>query len=245
MPVARATMDPVSDGGSALPERLDSGLRTPGRRAFDLDRRPTGSGVDRHKDRGLDLTAEEVVARRQNRRVMVGLLVVSCAILVPALIAMAVYASNEPNGPKVTAPPGFKPVSDSYFAYVVPKTWANNGEFSDAAGDVDTSGPTGWAGEHYAYFTSTPTLSTTPPESLEAFNVARPSPFTLFDGHAITVPGASGAFEYAATRPGGFHAVVIDSWSDATGVEMWLMVDAPPAVTDELVGSLRAGESKS
>lgn len=244
MPVARATMDPVSEGGSSLPERFDGGgTRTPGRRAFDIDRRPIGAGVDRHKDRGLDLTPDEVVARRHNRRWMVGLLLVSCAILVPSLIAMAVYASNEPNGPRISAPAGYKVVNDAYFGYVVPETWSNNQEFTDQEGDVDTSGPDGWVGENRAYFRTTPTIDTPPPSSLQAFNMPRPTPFTLTAGHAIIVPGASGAFEYTATRPGGFQAQVIDSWSDRTGVEVWLMVHASTQVSDQLISSLRAGES--
>lgn len=215
---------------------------------FSLDRRPppTRPAVDLHKDRGLDLTPVERVARRQNRRWMLTLTVGSIIILGAALIASGVASSNQPTGPKLTAPPGYKVVNDSYFAYVVPDSWANNPAFTDQAGDVDTSGPSGWAGENISYFkTATPTLGeTNQPRALQAFGMPRPEPYTLSNGRALTVKGASGAYEYDVTRPGGFHAVAVDAWSDSTDVELWLMVYAPPDVTAQVLSSLVAGESK-
>jgi hypothetical protein len=202
---------------------------------------PPGVAVDRHKDRGLALTPAEVAARRSNRRWMLILVGVSAVILGLGLVSMDVASSNEPTGPHITAPAGFKVENDSYFAYLVPTSWSNNPAGTDETGDVETSGPSGWVGEHIAYFRTTPQMGERPPLSLEAFQEPRPEPFRLSGGEALAVKGASGAFEYQATRPGGFHAVVVDAWSDATGVELWLMVDAPPAVTSRLLGSLTAG----
>lgn len=211
-----------------------------------LDRRPIARPqVDLYKSRGLDLTPQEVAARRSNRRWMLGLAGGATVVFVCVTISIRAYSNNEPTGPKITAPPGYQVVNDSYFAFVVPSSWAQNPTFTDAAGDVDYSGPSGWAGQNYRYYTAVPTLyERSQPTSLQAFGQDQPAPYTLSQGHSIDVKGASGAFEYAVTRPDGFRGVAVDTWSAPTGVEMWLMIDAPPAVTDEILSSLTAGESK-
>lgn len=217
------------------------------RRDPGLDHRPVARPqVDLHKSRGLDLTPAEVQARRSNRRWMLFLAGGATVIFVAVLIADAVYSANEPTGPKITAPAGYHVVSDSYYAYDVPTSWSTNQAESDGAGDIETSGPSGWVGENIRYYTTaTPTLDeTSRPAALEAFGQPVPEPYTLTDGHAITVPGASGAFEYQVTRPDGTRAVAVDSWFAQTDVELWLMVDAPPAVTAQLLSSLTAGESR-
>lgn len=215
------------------------------RRPFELDRRTVSRPqVDLHKDRGLDLTPAEIQARRVNRRWMLVLAGVASVIFVLVLVSDAIYSANEPNGPKIVAPSGYKVTDDGYFAYVIPDSWSNNPDGTDATGDVENSGPSGWAGENIRYYKTTPTLyETDRPASLETFNQPLPAPYTLVDGHRVTVKGATGAFEYLAERPGGFRAVVIDAWSAPTGVELWLMVEAPPAVTARVVSSLTAGES--
>lgn len=204
--------------------------------------RPGGLAVDRHRERGLDLTPEELVARRKNRRLLLGLVVPSIVVLGLALIATAFFWNNEPGGPKISAPAGYKSVSDGYVAYAVPQSWANNPAFSDDAGDTDTSGPSGFAGENRAYRSTPPVPAPgeNPPASLQAFGMPRAESFDLTDGHPVTVPGATTSFAYTATRPGGFHATVIDTWSSRTGVEVWLMVQAPAQVTDQIVSSLRS-----
>jgi hypothetical protein len=196
--------------------------------------------VDLHKDRGLDLTPAERLRRRSNRRWMVGLAVGSILLLGAALLVSAIETSREPNGPSISAPAGYQVVKDGYFSYVVPKSWSTNQAYTDQAGDVDTSGTSGWAGQHIDYLLHAPTLQATPPAALQAFGQPAPSPFTLTQGHEITVKGASVAFEYRASRPGGFHAVVVHAWSSATDVELWLMVDAPAAQSSVILNSLAA-----
>lgn len=196
--------------------------------------------VDLHKDRGLDLTPAERLRRRSNRRWMVGLAAGSAFIVGAALLVSAIETSREPNGPSISAPAGYKVVKDGYFSYAVPKAWSTNQAYTDQAGDVDTSGPSGWAGQHIDYLLHAPTLQATPPVALQAFGQAVPSPFTLTQGHEIPVKGASVAFEYQASRPGGFHAVVVHVWSSATDVELWLMVDAPSAQSAVILASLEA-----
>ena len=229
---------------AALPDRPqafgpgghgDPGHDDPG---YGLERRPGGVAIDRHRERGLELTPEELVARRRNRRLLLGVVVPSIVVLGLALLATAVFWGNEPTGPSIPSPAGYKAVSDGYFAYVVPTGWATNPAFTDDAGDVDTSGPSGWAGEHRAYRGSPPTLGETPPPVLQSFGMARSEPIQLTAGHPLAVRGAATSFEYTATRAGGFHATVIDSWNARTGVEIWLMVQASPPVTDQIVASL-------
>lgn len=205
-----------------------------------LERHQPEGAIDRHRERGLDFTPEERVARRRNRRLMLGVVVPSILILVLALIASQVADDNQPRGPQITAPAGYQAIRDSYFAYVVPKSWANDPANTDSTGDVDTSGPSGWAGEHIAYKLSPPALGETPPVSLQAFGIPRPEPFVLTGGHAITVPGAAAAFEYTATRAGSYAVTAIDAWDARADVELWLMVDAPDAVSGRVVSSLRA-----
>lgn len=178
------------------------------------------------------------MARRRNRRLLLGVVIPSIVVLVLALLATAAFWGNEPGGPTIAAPAGYRAVSDGYFAYVVPKAWATNEAFTDDAGDVETSGPTGWAGEHRAYRFSPPTLGEAPPSSLQAFGMARAAPFQLIGGHLLSVPGAATTYEYTATRPGGFNATVVDSWNSKTGVELWLMVQSSPQITDQIVSSL-------
>lgn len=224
-------MDGVHDG-AALPERP-----TPTGSAGELERRPEWP-VDRHRGRGLDLTPEELVARRHNRRLLVGIVVPSVVVLGLALLATATFWNNEPSGPHLVPPAGYKAVSDGYVAYAVPVGWTTNPAFTDDAGDLDTSGPDGWVGEHRAYRLAAPVPGETPPTSLQAFGMARAEPLTLADGRPAQVKGATVAYTYTATHPGGFRATVVDVWSSRSGVEVWLMVRAPDTVTRTILSSL-------
>lgn len=218
---------------------LDRWTAAPERRPPDaLGRRPPGAAVDRHRERGLDLTPEEIRVRRSNRRWLLGLAVPSIAILALALIASGVAERNQPNGPRASAPAGYKAVRDGYYSYVVPVAWSTNPAYTDSAGDVDTAGPSGWAAEHIAYRATPPAPGEAPPTVLEAFGMPSPTPFQLVGGHPVDVPGATSAFAYTMTRPGGFQATVIDAWSVHTAVELWLVVHAPAATTQAVVGSL-------
>ena len=203
-------------------------------------RQPPGPAIDRNRSRGLDLTPEEIKARRSNRRWMSGLAIASIAILASALGATAIYNSNEPSGPKQKAPPGYQTVNDGYFSYIVPTGWANNGSFTDSAGDVENSGPTGFAAQHIDYLKAAPTLGETPPSALQALGVAHPEAFALSDGHPVQVKGADAAFAYTATWAGGFTASVIDAYDYHAAVELWLVISGPADVTTTIIDSLEA-----
>ena len=181
------------------------------------------------------------MARRRNRRWMLGIAVPSVAVLVAALIATGIAQHNEPTAPQAPVPAGYQAHNDGYFSYSVPKTWSDNPSFTDSTGDVETSGPSGWAGEHIGYRTGPPVIGEPQPTSLQAFGLSRPQPYTLSGGRPLAVPGATTAFIYDVTRPGGFTATAVDAWSAHTGVELWLMVHAPADVTAQVLATLRAG----
>jgi hypothetical protein len=216
------------------------------RREQGLDRRPVARPqVDLHKDRGLDLTPQEVAQRRSNRRWMLTLAAVAIVIFAAVLIADALYSAGEPPGPNISVPPGYHKIDDSYYAYAVPNGWANNPDGTDQAGDVETSGPSGWVAENISYYKNIPTLyEVDQPASLQAFGQKAPAPYTLSGGHPITVTGASGAFEYTMTRTDGFTAVVVDSWYAGQDVELWLEIDAPSNVASTILSTLTAGEAR-
>ncbi len=171
---------------------------------------------------------------------MLILTVTSVIILVLALTATAVYVNNEPSGPKIAVPAGYQAINDGYFSYAVPKDWKNNPANTDQAGDVDTSGSSGFAGEHISLQRNAPVLGAQPPVQLQALGSARPAPFNLAGGQPVAVPGTSAAFRYTASRPGGFRATVIDAYDYRAAVELWLVVDAPSDVTQTVIESLRA-----
>lgn len=198
-----------------------------------------GGSLERPSRRGLVLSPAEKAARRHNRRWMLGIAVPSIAVLLTALIASGVAESNQPNGPSITAPAGYQVHRDGYFSYVVPAGWTNNPTFTDSTGDVDTSGPTGWAAEHIGYRSGPPVPGEPRPSSLQAFGMPSPQAYQLSAARPVTVKGASVAYSYRMSRPG-FEAAVIDAWSSRSAVEIWLVVHAPTAVTDRIVGSLSA-----
>ncbi len=196
------------------------------------------SDVDLHKDRGLDLTPTERARRRSNRRWMLAVACGSILILGAALGVSAIEASKAPNGPQITVPTGYKAVRDGYFTYAVPSSWSTNPAFTDQAGDVETSGSSGWAGQHISYLLHAPSASAAVPVAVDSFGQSSPASLTLTGGRLIDVKGASVAFEYQANRPNGFHAVLVHAWASRTDVELWLLVHAPQGQTKEILASL-------
>ncbi len=186
----------------------------------------------------LVLDGEQLEARRRNRFWLIAISAVTLAILVGALVASAVANSNQPKGPSIIPPPGYHQIRDSYFAYAVPSAWVNNPAQSDQTGDVVTAGDGGFAAEHIA-FRATPSVAGEPqPAVLQAFGAAHPTPYTTSAATPLTVPGASVAFRYRVTRPGGFEAVLVNAYNYDAAVEIWLMIQAPPDVTARILSSL-------
>ena len=220
---------------SDLPDPWDA----PDTHSSEIGLAPRSSSLERRRPRGLELTPEEKVARRRNRKWMLFVAVPSIAVLLVALLVSGQAAKQQPSGPSISAPAGYQVHRDGYFSYVVPAQWSTNGEFTDSTGDVDTSGRSGWAAEHIGYRTTPPVIGEARPASLEAFGMARPEPYQLTGGHPVAIPGAAVAFSYTMTRPG-FEATVIDAWTHKYDVEIWLVVHAPSPVTAQIVHSLTA-----
>lgn len=171
---------------------------------------------------------------------MLGIVVPSVAVLAAALLTTGVAAHNAPTAPQSAAPAGYRIVNDGYYSYAVPSSWTTNQAYTDAAGDVETSGASGWVGEHIAYRTGPPVIGESRPASLEAFGMPQPTPYQLTAGHPVQLPGTTTAFEYTVTRPGGFQATAIDAWSVHSGVEIWLFVHGPPQAVADLLTTFRA-----
>jgi hypothetical protein len=189
--------------------------------------------------RAVELSPAEQATQRRNRRLLTLVLVPSVLVGVVALIAALMASKSGPSVRPLHVPPGFHAVSDGYFAYAVPSSWSQSIAYSDDVGDLDTQGATGWAAEHVGARAHPPTPGETPPSSFAAFGEPRPTPYQIGRATPVSVAGASVAYRYLVTRPGGFHATAIDAWQRNTGAELWLLVDADPSTTSAILASLR------
>lgn len=219
---------------------LPSPWDTPAPAGSDLEVADRPGGLQRPRaGGGLELTPAERMARKRNRRWLLGISIPSVAVLLLALLASRQAQNNQPTAPTVAPPAGYRVHNDGYFSYAVPSQWSNNPLFTDQGGDVDTSGASGWAAEHIGFRRDAPVLGEAPPASLEDFGMPHPEPYSLAGGHPITVHGAAAAFGYTMTRPG-FSAQVVNAWTTSYDVEIWLVIHAPAPVAARILASLRA-----
>jgi hypothetical protein len=204
----------------------------------ELPTRPDGGALEPRKSG--ELTPLEVAIRRRNRRWMGFVLFPSLIIGGVALIAAVVAGSGGSSiRPAQVTPPGYRTVSqDGYFAYVVPSAWSESAAYTDDVGDLDTQGQTGWVAEHVDARPGPPTAGETPPTSFATFGESRPIPYHIGPAVGITVRGATVAYRYLLTRPGGFQATAVDAWQASTGAEIWLLVDADATTTSTILASL-------
>jgi hypothetical protein len=197
------------------------------------------SGQELERRRDSELTPAELAARRRNRRwlglVIVPSLLVGAVALVAALAASSGGSSVRP----LSVPHGYKAVSDGYFAYAVPTSWSQSAAYTDDVGDLDTQGVTGWAAEHVDARATPPVPGEKPPGSFTAFGEPQPTPYQIGGATPIRVSGATVAYRYLVTRPGGFQATAIDAWQTSSGAEIWLLVDADPGTTATILASLK------
>jgi hypothetical protein len=157
---------------------------------------------------------------------------------VVALIASVALGSGGSSIDPVSVPPGYRAVSDNYFAYAVPAAWSQNNAYTDDVGDLDTQGASGWAAEHVGARSSPPDPGETAPSSFAVFGEPRAMPYTLGPATPVTVKGATVAYRYTLSRPPGFQAVAIDAWQAGSGAELWLLVHADAATTRAVINSL-------
>jgi hypothetical protein len=185
------------------------------------------------------LTHEQARARRRNR-VRLLFVIVPAVLLTGATLAIVMLSGSTPVPVKPQSlPAGYSSSTDGYFAFAFPTKWSTNNIYSDDTGDNDLSGSTGWVAEHIGVRKTAPVQGETPPSSLQAFGMDRPTPFRLDDAEPAKVPGAV-ALRYTMTRPGGFEATVIDAWRPTVDAEIWLVVEADPQTTEAIVASLNS-----
>jgi hypothetical protein len=198
----------------------------------------TDSGGLERRRRGGELTAAERAVRRKNRRWMtviaVPALILGAGALVAALLADSGGSSVHP----VTVPPGFRAISDGYFAYAVPATWSQSSAYTDDVGDLDTQGASGWVAEHLAGRISPPGPNEAAPAVFATFGEPRPVPYQLGPATLLQVKGAAVAYRYPVTRPDGFRAVAVDAWQSRSGAEIWLLVHTDTGTTNSVISSL-------
>jgi hypothetical protein len=185
-----------------------------------------------------ELTEAQQRTRRRNRIWLLSITLVTLIMLAGGFYVGNLTASPPPPTPS-RVPSGYKTVADGYFAYAVPSNWATSNLYSDFAGDLYNGGPSGWAGESTGARATAPYLGEPQPKALEAFGYDPPQPYQIGAGHPTSVSGATVAYEYTVTRPGGFTATAVDAWLASSGAELWLLIHASPATTNEILSTLR------
>jgi len=197
------------------------------------------SGDSLELRRSQDLTPAERVLRRRNRRLL-ALVAIPGILLGVGALAASLLAGSGSAGPRpLSVPAGYQAVNDTVFAYSVPSSWSKNLAYSDDTGDLDFSGVDGWAGEYLAARGTPPGADNAAPASFADFGQNRPTPFQIGPGIPVTIPGATVAYRHTVSRPSGFRGVAVDAWQSSTGAELWILVDAPPAVASTILQSLR------
>ena len=201
---------------------------------------PIESGALPARRRRYELTPAERALRRKNRRWLLVIGVPAIVLGGAALIAAVLADSSTSSVHPLSVPAGYKAVSDGIFAYAVPASWSTSTLYSDNVGDLDTAGASGWAAEHVDTRATAPSLGEPPPNVFQAFGQDKPSAFQVTAGEPAEVSGADTAFRYVITRPGGFEAAALDVWQSSSNAEIWLLVDAPPTTTAQILATLRA-----
>jgi hypothetical protein len=158
-------------------------------------------------------------------------------------IAILVLESKGPAEPTVkplSTPPGYQAITDAYYGYAVPASYSQNTTWTDQNGDFFYgTGKGGWVAETMLVTKHSPGPATAPPVSFRSFGENKPTPYTVSGGHAVRVADTAFAYEVDITRPGGWHAVAVDTWLSDSTTQMWLLVKASPPVTQTVISSLR------
>jgi hypothetical protein len=198
-------------------------------------RRPPGGDLERRQPG--ELTPAERAIRRRNRRWLVFIAVPALVLGVAALVASLVASQATPSVAPLRVAPGYRAVSDGTFAYAVPVGWSMSSAYSDDVGDLDTAGRSGWVAEHLDGRTSAPAPGEKPPGAFEAFGEGVPTPYSISGPRPMSLHGTTVAYRYLVTRPGGFRATAVDAWQASSDTEIWLLIDASPATTAEVLAS--------
>ena len=197
-----------------------------------------GAGSALERRRPAELTPAERVQQRRNRRILLTVALPALLLGATALVASILADKGTPSAHPLFVPPGYHGVTDGVFSYAVPNSWSKNDAFSDDAGDLETSGVSGWVGDHLTARPTAPAAGETPPQVFQSFGIGRPTPFDTSTAINVAVRNATVAYRYQITRPGGFSATAIDAWESSSGAELWLMINANPETTAEIISTL-------
>jgi hypothetical protein len=180
--------------------------------------------------------------RRRVRRTRIWMLLLLLTPVCLAGISLLAFATSGPPEPTVHAravPSGYYAVTDADFGYAVPNAYQQNTSWTDQNGDFLYGDPKAFVAETLLVADTPPTAGSRPPASLASFGQPTPLPYSLGDGHPIAVPGTSYAYEETMTRPGGYQAVIVDTWERSSSTQMWLMLHSPAPVTRTVIASLQ------
>lgn len=225
-----------------MPPGLPAAIPAAGRRGGRGSMVPVPAALSRRPSGALERGGrppQRVVARR-NRRWLLLFLMTPICLGIAVAFAFGVAGQPEPQIPPRSVPPGYRAISDAYYGYAVPASYRLNPNWTDANGSWFYGSSRSFVAETMLVTSHSPGPSTPLPPALAADGETRsPVRWRVVDRRRTTVPHATFAYEVELTRPGGRRAVAIDTWLRDSSTQMWLLVQAPPAVTRTVVGSLR------
>jgi hypothetical protein len=204
----------------------------------DVSSPPPGNAIE-HR-RSTALTPLERAQQKRNRRLLFVVAIPAVVLGVAALIASVIADQATPTPHPLFVPAGYHAVGDGVFSYAVPNSWSKNDAYSDDAGDLETSGKSGWVGDHLTARATPPPAGEPPPQVFQSFGEARPTSFSVGPATAVHVAGATVAYRYTMTRADGSTATVVNAWQPSSGAELWLLVDASRSITDQVIATLKA-----
>lgn len=202
---------------------------------------PVASIVPSDSDGVARLTAAAAsrpVAAR-NRRWLLAMLVLPLLVAAAAVYATSQASGSIPQVPPLSVPRGFRAITDPYFGYAIPASYHPNANWTDTNGDTFYGSPGAFVAETISARSAAPTASTRPPATFAAFGERRATAYSLSGGHPVSVPNAQFAYEVHVSRPGGWHAVAVDTWLADSSTQMWLLVRSPAVITQSVIGTLR------
>lgn len=205
-----------------------------------VSRSPAGRPVARPGRGGAG--AEAPLSRPRVRRTRLWMVLLLLTPVVLAAISLLAFDTGGPPEPSVkplVTPAGWYGVTDADFGYSVPDAYQQNTTWTDQNGDFFYGTAPAFVAETLLVTKTAPTAASRPPASFESFGQNEVAPYALHGGHAITVPGTQFGYEELLTRPGGYRAVVVDTWEAATSTQMWLLLRTPASVAATVIASLQ------
>jgi hypothetical protein len=222
-----------SPDGRTTPLQAGAGAGPPSGR-----RPPGGSTRPGQRSRADELPP----SRKRVRRTRVWMVLLLLTPVVLATISLLAFSTSGPPEPSVTprlTPPGWYAVTDADFGYAVPNADQQNTTWTDQNGDFFYGTAQNFVAETLLVTKTSPNAASPTPASFRSFGLSTLAPYALHGGHTVSIPGTNYAFEETLTRPGGYHADVLDTWESDSSTQMWLLIRAAPAVTRTVLASLR------